>query len=82
MNAQSYLTFILTTIQGLFAKNLAIQEIVPLLEAAYGAFESAKAGQAWSISFPEAIDGKPGMTTLAWSPAMQVSSTTTQDLHQ
>jgi hypothetical protein len=64
----STLSSILAILQLFFAKNPTVEEIITLIEAVGPALTSAKAGQAFSVSFPESISGKPGTTTLSWSP--------------
>jgi hypothetical protein len=62
------LTAIVTLLQLFFAKNPTVEELLPIIEQAGTAFANAKAGTAFSVTFPEAFDGKPGTTTIAWSP--------------
>lgn len=63
------LSLIATLLQTFFAKNPLVTEIIPILEQAGTAIGAAKAGTAFSITFPEAIDGKAGTTTVGWTPA-------------
>jgi hypothetical protein len=70
------ITLLLSLMQTFFAKNQLIEEVIPIIEQAAQALASAKAGQSFSISFPESI-GRPGVTTLSWSPNPVVTASTT-----
>ena len=63
------LTLIANLLQAFFAKNPLVEEIIPVLEQAGTAIANAKAGTAFSVSFPETIDGKTGTSTIGWTPA-------------
>lgn len=59
---------ILGLLQLFFSKNPTVEELLPIIEQGGAALANAKAGTAFSITFPESIDGKPGTSTLAWTP--------------
>jgi hypothetical protein len=59
---------ILVILQLFFSKNQTVEDVIALVEAVGPALTSAKAGQAFSVSFPESIAGKAGTSTLSWSP--------------
>jgi hypothetical protein len=62
------ISLLLGVIQALFAKNQTVEELVPIIEQGAAALAAAKAGTAFTISFPESIDGKTGTSTLSWTP--------------
>ena len=62
------LTLIATLLQAFFSKNPLVEEVIPVLEQAGTAIANAKAGAPFSVSFPESIDGKPGTSTIGWTP--------------
>jgi hypothetical protein len=53
----------------IFAKNPTVEELLPIIEQGGTALANAKAGTAFSITFPESIDGKAGTSTLSWTPS-------------
>jgi hypothetical protein len=59
---------IIAILQLFFSKNPTVEEVLPIIEQAGTALANAKAGVAFSISFPEAIDGKAGTSTFGWAP--------------
>lgn len=59
---------ILAIITSLFPNNATVAELIPLLEQAEAAFNDAKAGKAFNVSFSETIDGVAGMSSLSWTP--------------
>lgn len=62
------ISIVVTLLQTLFSKNQTIAELLPVIEQVGAAFLSARAGQPFTVSFPEAIDGKAGTTTVGWTP--------------
>lgn len=62
------LSLIATLLQAFFAKNVLVEEIIPVIEQAGTAIANAKAGVAFSVTFPETIDGKVGVSTIGWTP--------------
>lgn len=59
---------IVAILQLFFSKNPTVEEILTMIEAVGPAIANAKAGQAFSVSFPESIAGKAGTSTLSWTP--------------
>ncbi len=59
---------IVALLQLFFAKNPTVEEILTLIEQVGPAITAAKAGTAFSVTFPETIAGKVGTSTLSWSP--------------
>lgn len=44
---------------------MEIEAVLPAIVTAIG---NAKVGEAFSVSFPESIDGKAGTSTFGWTP--------------
>lgn len=59
---------IVAVLQLFFSNNPTVAEILPIIEQAGTALASAKAGTAFTVSFPESIDGKAGVSTFGWTP--------------
>ena len=56
-------------IVGLFFKNNpTVAEIETILPPVLEAVAAAKAGTAFSVSFPEGFGGHPGVSTFSWAP--------------
>lgn len=68
MNSSTIVNVILGLAATFFGKNPAVQEVEVILPQIMTALTNAKAGVAFSVSFPETIDGKPGLSTFGWSP--------------
>lgn len=66
----STLSTILALLPIFFSKNPTVMEIEAVLPAIVTAIQSAKVGEAFSVSFPESIDGKAGTSTFGWAPAV------------
>jgi hypothetical protein len=64
----STLTSILALLPVFFHNNPTVDEIEGLLPQVLMAIGGAKAGQAFSVSFPESIDAVKGTSTFSWSP--------------
>jgi hypothetical protein len=64
----STLSTILALLPIFFSKNPTVMEIEAVLPQIMAAIDGAKAGTAFSVSFPESIDGKAGTSTFGWSP--------------
>ena len=64
----STLSTIVGVLQMFFSKNPTAEEILSIIEQVGPAVVAAKQGQAFSVSFAESIDGKPGTSTFGWSP--------------
>jgi hypothetical protein len=64
----STLQAILGLVGVFFAKNPTVEEIELILPQVVNAIANAKTGVAFSVTFPEAIGGKPGTSTFGWSP--------------
>lgn len=68
MNTATVVALVISLVQVFFAKNPTAEAIVGFLPQVSAAIASAKAGTAFSITFPEGIDGHPGTSTFSWSP--------------
>ena len=68
MNTSTIINVILGLAAAFFGKNPAVQDVEVILPQIMTALTNAKAGTAFSVSFPESIDGKPGTSTFGWSP--------------
>jgi hypothetical protein len=64
----STLETILSFLGMFFAKNPTVDEIEAILPEVVAAITNAKAGQTFSVSFPESIDAVAGLSTFSWSP--------------
>jgi hypothetical protein len=51
-----------------FAKNPTVEEILTFVPPIMNAISSAKAGQAFSVSFPLSVDAVKGSASLSWAP--------------
>ncbi|MGB8265210.1 MAG: hypothetical protein WCE44_02690 [Candidatus Velthaea sp.] len=59
---------ILAVLGLFFSKNPTVAEIEALLPQILNAIAGAKAGTAFSVTFPLSVDAKPGAATFSWSP--------------
>ena len=59
---------ILGLLQLFFSKNPTVEELLPIIEQGGTALAAAKAGTAFSITFPESIAGVAGTSTISWTP--------------
>lgn len=68
MNTNTIINVILGLAAAFFGKNPAVQDVEIILPQIMTALTSAKVGEAFSVSFPESIDGKAGTSTFGWTP--------------
>ena len=59
---------IVVLLQLFFSKNPTVEEIITLIAQVGPGLANAKAGQAVTITFPEALYGHAGTSTYSWSP--------------
>lgn len=64
----STLQTILALLPIFFSKNPTVDEIEVLLPQIINAIAGAKAGTAFSVTFPESISGHAGTSTFSWTP--------------
>ena len=62
------ITAIITILQLFFSKNPTVEILLPIIEQLGTALASAKAGAAFSVSFPEESAGKAGTSSISWTP--------------
>lgn len=68
MNSTTIVNVILGLAAAFFGKNPTVQEVEVLLPQIMTAITNAKTGEAFSVSFPESIDGKAGTSNFGWTP--------------
>jgi hypothetical protein len=64
------LSGIVAILQIFFASNPAVEEVITLLEQIGPALAAEKAGTAFSLSFPIALNGNKGTASFGWSPTV------------
>ncbi len=65
----STLESVLSILGIFFRNNPTINEVESILPNVVTAISSAKAGQPFSVSFPERVAGVAGTSTFSWAPA-------------
>ena len=60
---------ILSILGLFFGKNPTVAEIEAFLPQVLNAINGAKAGTAFSVSFPLSVDGKAGSASFGWTPS-------------